>query len=172
MAGRIGAPAKCEFSNVIHFLQAEGSSAAEIDRRMNRVYGENFMSILVLCMNGAENFKTGEPTFMTKTQVCRNRRSCSTSSRQLLEQFKWDVSDYPAYSPVIATSDFHLFLEVKNWLGGQSFQKNEELQSNVKAHLTSLVVTFFEEGIRNMVYRYDIGLNLHGDYVEKSSLFL
>ncbi|GBM14853.1 hypothetical protein AVEN_28583-1 [Araneus ventricosus] len=77
------------------------------------------------------------------------------------------MSDHPAYSPDLATSEFHLFLELKNWLGDQSFQKNEELQSNVKAHLSTLAATSFEEGIGNLVYRYDKCLNLHGDYVEK-----
>ncbi|GBO26937.1 hypothetical protein AVEN_109116-1 [Araneus ventricosus] len=65
----------------------------------------------------------------------QGRKSVATeylaSSRQLLEQFKWDVSDHPAYSPDLATSDFYLFIENKNWLGGQSFQKQQELQSNV-----------------------------------------
>ncbi|GBM25953.1 Histone-lysine N-methyltransferase SETMAR [Araneus ventricosus] len=88
-------------------------------------------------------------------------------TQQLLEQFKWDVCDHPAYSPDLATSDFHLFPELKNSLGGQSFQKNEEIQSSIKAHLTSLAATFFEEGIGNLVYRYDKYLNVHGDYVEK-----
>ncbi|GBM29253.1 hypothetical protein AVEN_155211-1 [Araneus ventricosus] len=46
-------------------------------------------------------------------------------TEQLLERFKWDVSDHPAYSPDLATSDFHLFSEFKNWLGGHSFQRNE-----------------------------------------------
>ncbi|GBN30163.1 hypothetical protein AVEN_213964-1 [Araneus ventricosus] len=84
-----------------------------------------------------------------------------------MEQFKWDASDHPAYSPGLATSDFHLLTELKNRLGGQNFQKNEEIQSNVNARLTSLVGTFFEEGIRNFVHRCDKCLNLHGDYVEK-----
>jgi len=44
MTAMIDAPAKCELRSVIHFLQAEGPSAAEIHRRMNKVYGENFMS--------------------------------------------------------------------------------------------------------------------------------
>ncbi|GBM67740.1 hypothetical protein AVEN_29671-1 [Araneus ventricosus] len=88
-------------------------------------------------------------------------------TQQHLQQLKWDASDHPEYSPDLATSDFHLFPELKNKLGGQNFQKNEEIQSNVKAHLTSLAVTFFEEKIGNLVYRYDICLNLHGNYVEK-----
>ncbi|GBN17753.1 hypothetical protein AVEN_236958-1 [Araneus ventricosus] len=40
-------------------------------------------------------------------------------TQQLLEQFKWDMSDHPAYSPDLETSDFHLFPELKNWLGGK-----------------------------------------------------
>ncbi|GBN74742.1 hypothetical protein AVEN_172419-1 [Araneus ventricosus] len=66
-------------------------------------------------------------------------------TQQLLEQFRLDESDHTTYSPDLATSDFHLFPELKNWLGGQSFQKNEEIQSNVMAHLTLLVGTFIEE---------------------------
>ncbi|GBN55679.1 hypothetical protein AVEN_192626-1 [Araneus ventricosus] len=71
----------------------------------------------------------------------------------------WEVSDQQAYSPDLAASDFHLFRELKNWLGGQSFQKNKEIQSSVKAHPTSLAATFFEEWIRNLVHRYDKCLN-------------
>ena len=44
MAATIDASAKCELRSVIHFLQAEGRSAAEIHRRMSKVYSENFMS--------------------------------------------------------------------------------------------------------------------------------
>ncbi|GBN42727.1 hypothetical protein AVEN_259838-1 [Araneus ventricosus] len=44
MSIRIDALAKCELRSVIRFYQAEGKSAAEIPRRMNRVYGKNFMS--------------------------------------------------------------------------------------------------------------------------------
>jgi len=44
MAATIDAPAKCELRSVIHFLQAEGRSAAEIHRRMSKVHGENFMN--------------------------------------------------------------------------------------------------------------------------------
>ncbi|GBM87130.1 hypothetical protein AVEN_110012-1 [Araneus ventricosus] len=44
-------------------------------------------------------------------------------SAVVTQQLKWDVSDHPAYSPDLATGDFHLFLKLKIWLGGQSFKK-------------------------------------------------
>ncbi|GBM81585.1 hypothetical protein AVEN_82170-1 [Araneus ventricosus] len=70
----------------------------------------------------------------------------------LLKKFKWGVPDHSAYNPDLATGDIHLFRELKNWLEAQSFQKNEEIQSNVKAHLTTLVTKLFEEGIGNLVH--------------------
>ncbi|GBN55597.1 hypothetical protein AVEN_214652-1 [Araneus ventricosus] len=63
-----------------------------------------------------------------------------------VQQLKCDVSDHPAYSPDLVTSDFHLFPELKDWIGGKRFQENEEIQSNVMVHLTSLTATFFEGG--------------------------
>ncbi|XP_031327821.1 protein GVQW3-like [Photinus pyralis] len=40
----IDSAAKCELRSVIRFLCAEGHNAAEIHRRMSKVYGDNFMS--------------------------------------------------------------------------------------------------------------------------------
>jgi len=40
----IATPASCEVRAAIRFLHAEGQSAAEIHRRLCRVYGDNFMS--------------------------------------------------------------------------------------------------------------------------------
>ncbi|GBM11542.1 hypothetical protein AVEN_240676-1 [Araneus ventricosus] len=88
-------------------------------------------------------------------------------TQQLLEQFKCDVYDHTAYCPDLSTSDFQLLPELKNRLGGQSFQKNEEIQSNVKAHHTPLAARFFEEGIGCLIYRFDKCLKINGNYVKK-----
>ena len=71
------------------------------------------------------------------------------------------------YSPDLAPSDFHLFQELKAWLGGQRFAANDELQDAVKMYLSSLAANFFAEGIEKLVSRYDKCLNCFGDYVEK-----
>ncbi|GBL96523.1 hypothetical protein AVEN_207753-1 [Araneus ventricosus] len=78
------------------------------------------------------------------TKVVRQKRSLqNTSATKKCVLFR------------LAPSDFQLLPELKNWLGGQSFQKNEEIQSKVKVHLTLLAATFFEEGIGNLAYQYD-----------------
>jgi hypothetical protein len=40
----IAAPASCKVRAVIRFLHTEGQSAAEIHRRLRRVYGDNIMN--------------------------------------------------------------------------------------------------------------------------------
>ncbi|GBM41101.1 hypothetical protein AVEN_63296-1 [Araneus ventricosus] len=96
-----------------------------------------------------------------------NARSHSAVVTQhFLEQFKWEMY-VGTYNPDLGNSDFHPFPELKNWVVGQSFQKKEEIQSNIKAHISSLTETFFVERIGNLVSRYYKCLNLHGDYVEK-----
>ncbi|GBM06589.1 hypothetical protein AVEN_220030-1 [Araneus ventricosus] len=61
-------------------------------------------------------------------------------TQQLLDQLKWDGSDHPAYSPDLETSDFHLFPELKNLLGGQSLQGKERLTWSLQYRLTSFLL--------------------------------
>jgi len=94
------------------------------------------------------------------------RPHCAYVTKDLLKKFKWEVFDHPPYSPDPAPSDFHLFRELKAWLGGR-FAANDELQDAVKTYLSSLAANFFAEGIGKLVSRYDKCLNHFGDYVEK-----
>jgi hypothetical protein len=59
-------------------------------------------------------------------------------------------------------SDFHLFSELKNWLGNQCFQTKPsfQLQNNVQVYLISLTITFFDEGIEKLIHQYDQYLKL------------
>ncbi len=51
----------------------------------------------------------------------------TTITRLLLEDFKWDVFRHSPYSPDLAPSDYHLFLQLKAALGGLRFQSNAEV---------------------------------------------
>ncbi|GBO43380.1 hypothetical protein AVEN_91207-1 [Araneus ventricosus] len=100
MACRIDAPAKRDVRSVIRFLQAEGNSELEIYRRISRAYGENFMSDCVVC---GWRIKFKDWRTDVHEEKGQGRKSVATeylaSSQQLLEQFKWDVSDHPALAP-------------------------------------------------------------------------
>ncbi|GBL91197.1 hypothetical protein AVEN_195095-1 [Araneus ventricosus] len=154
MAGRIDAPAKCELRSVIRFLLAGGWFVEKINAAVSSQTSRRLRRA-ILTSGMAPIHEDARPHSADVTQ-------------QLLEQFKWGVFDHPTFGPDLVTSDFHLFLQLENWLGSQSSQKNEEIQSKVKTHLTSLVATFFEEGIGSLIHRYDKCLNLQGDYVKSN----
>jgi hypothetical protein len=58
-------------------------------------------------------------------------------------------------------------MNMKKWLGSQSFDDDEELQSSVVGWLQSQAVEFYDCGIQKLVKRYDKCLNVGGNYVEK-----
>jgi histone-lysine N-methyltransferase SETMAR len=42
----------------------------------------------------------------------------ATRMQAMLQEFGWEVSEHPACSPDLAPSDFHLFPQWKEFLGG------------------------------------------------------
>ncbi|GBN41322.1 hypothetical protein AVEN_93684-1, partial [Araneus ventricosus] len=80
--------------------------------------------------------------------------------------------DHPPYSPDLAPSDFHLFLKLKEFLGGKRFGSNEELENAVTTWLNELAIEEYDMGILQLVDKYDKCLNVGGDYVESEGSFL
>ncbi|GBM84761.1 hypothetical protein AVEN_249897-1 [Araneus ventricosus] len=108
---------------------------------------------MVLCVNGTENLKTGKPTFMMK----RDKDASLTQQKILFNKFlatsgAVKMSDHPPYSPDIATSDFHFFLELKNWLEGQSFQKRKSFKASLKPISHHWRQGASKRGLGNLVY--------------------
>jgi len=59
------------------------------------------------------------------------------------------------------------FPHVEEFLGGQRFASDEELQEVVTTILNGLAAEEYDQGITKLVPRYDKCLNVGGDYVEK-----
>ncbi|KAJ4431203.1 hypothetical protein ANN_19800 [Periplaneta americana] len=98
-------------------------------------------------------------------KICA-RPHTAASTRELLDQFGWEIFDHPPYSPDFAPSDFHLFTKLKDFLGGTRFGSDEELKKTVNTWLNELAAEY-NTGILKLVNRYDKCLNVGGDYVEK-----
>jgi len=80
-----------------------------------------------------------------------NARQTSVAQTQdLVTSFRWEQMDHPPYSPDLAPSDFHLFLHLKNFLGGKRFDDDDDLKDEVQKWLTSQAAAFYEEGIQNL----------------------
>jgi transposase len=84
----------------------------------------------------------------------------------VLEHFNLELFRHPPYSPDLAPSDYHLFSYLKNWLGSQRFNINEELMEGVKTCLSSHAAGFFDTAIQKLIPRYKC-LSSGGDYFEK-----
>ncbi|KAJ4442047.1 hypothetical protein ANN_11913 [Periplaneta americana] len=95
------------------------------------------------------------------------RPRTAASTRELLDQFGWEIFDHPPYSPDLAPSDFDLFTKLKDFLGGTRFGSDEELKKTVNTWLNELAAEEYKTGILKLVNRYDKCLNVGGDYVEK-----
>ncbi|GBL88131.1 hypothetical protein AVEN_71302-1 [Araneus ventricosus] len=70
-------------------------------------------------------------------------------------------------SPDLDPSDFHLFLKLKELLGGKRFGSDEELENAVTTWFSELETEEYNLEIVNLVERYDRCLNVGGDYVQK-----
>jgi histone-lysine N-methyltransferase SETMAR len=93
----------------------------------------------------------------------------AAQTQALITSFGWKQFDHPPppYNPDLAPSDFHLFLSLKKFLGGQRFLNDDDVKEAVKKWLSSQAAMFYEEGIRKLVLRYDKCFNNGGTYVEK-----
>jgi histone-lysine N-methyltransferase SETMAR len=53
------------------------------------------------------------------------RPHIATTTQDLIATFGWEQFNNSPYSPDLAPSDFHVFLLLKTFLGGQRFNDNE-----------------------------------------------
>ena len=91
----------------------------------------------------------------------------AAQTQNLITSFKWEQMDHSPYSPDLAPSDYHLFLHLKNFLGGKRFDDEDDLKDAVQKRLTLQAAAFYEDSIQKLVPRYDKCLNNGGEYVEK-----
>jgi hypothetical protein len=96
--------------------------------------------------------------------ACPHAAACT---RALLEHFNGELFDHPPYSPDVTPSNYHLFAYLKNWLGSQCFNNNDEFMEGVRTWLSSQMADYFDAGIQICIPRYDKCLSSGSDYVEK-----
>ncbi len=88
-------------------------------------------------------------------------------TKAILTNLKWDVFGHPPYSPDLAPSDYHLFPNLKQALGGKRFESDEQVEMWVNEYFRKLDPSFYRRGIEKLVYRYDKCLNVFGNFIEK-----
>jgi hypothetical protein len=87
-------------------------------------------------------------------------------TRALLGHFNWELFDHLPYSHELAPNHYHPLTYLKNWLGSQRFNNNEELREGVKTWLSSQAADIFNTGIQKLILLYKCLISAC-DYVEK-----
>jgi hypothetical protein len=94
------------------------------------------------------------------------RPHAAARTRAPLYHFNWELFDHPPYSPDLVRRDYNLCTYLKNWLGSQRFNNNEELTEGVEtAELEA--ADYFDTGIEKLSLRYDKCRNSVDDDTEK-----
>jgi hypothetical protein len=84
-----------------------------------------------------------------------------------IQQLKFELLRHPPYSPDLAPCDFHLFPNLKKWLGGKRFANDNEVIDAVNDYFADLDKSTYQSGITALEHRWNKCIELNGDYVEK-----
>jgi len=95
------------------------------------------------------------------------RPHTAAATQNLITTFGWEQFDHPPYSPYLAPSNFHLFLNLKSFLAGWRFQDDNEVKEAVTTCSAPQAASFYDEGIQKLVQRHDKCLSNGGNYVQK-----
>ncbi|XP_035231708.1 histone-lysine N-methyltransferase SETMAR-like [Stegodyphus dumicola] len=110
------------------FWDQNGVLLVEFMQPGKTINADSYCETLRRLQRAIQNKRRG---MLTSGIVLIHDNACPHSARvtqRLLQQFQWDIFEHPPYSPDKAPSDFHLFLELKQWLGGKRFQNDVELK--------------------------------------------
>ena len=84
-----------------------------------------------------------------------------------LQQLGWEVLPHPPYCPDQVPRDFHLFGPLKEFLGGQHFNTDDEVKQAVLGWFSHTDKSFYAEAFQALVKRWDKCINVAGGHVEK-----
>lgn len=61
-----------------------------------------------------------------------NTRPHNVQTQVLIKSFVWEQLDHPPYLPDLATSDYHLFQFLKDFLGGHLIERYDNIQTKIE----------------------------------------
>lgn len=92
------------------------------------------------------------------------RPHIARATRETIQRLNWEVLPHPPYSPDLAPSDYHLFLNLQNYLKGKQFDSEDRLKSEVSSFFDRQDENFFDKGISALVERWSTCVASEGDY--------
>jgi histone-lysine N-methyltransferase SETMAR len=78
----------------------------------------------------------------------------------------WTALEHPPYSPDLSPCDYHMFGTLKEALGGQRFDDDEQVENFMHKWLQTRP-PFYNTGIKKLPIRWQKCVEKGGNYVEK-----
>jgi hypothetical protein len=88
-------------------------------------------------------------------------------TQEKLAQLYWTALVHPQYSPDLSPCDHHLFGPLKEALGRQRFNNDEQVKNFVRNWLQTCPPPFYDAGIEKLPIRWQKCIEKGGNNVEK-----
>jgi histone-lysine N-methyltransferase SETMAR len=95
------------------------------------------------------------------------RLHTATATVQTVQRLGSELLPHPPYSPDLVSSDFYIFGPLKETVRGHRFGSHGGVQQAVQTWLREQPESFFFEGKKKLVERYQKCIIVQGVYVEK-----
>ncbi|KAF2352071.1 Transposase type 1 [Trinorchestia longiramus] len=95
-----------------------------------------------------------------------NARPHVAMTVQKLTELGYETLPYPPYSPDLSPTDYHLFKHLSTFLDGKTFRSKQEVETTFKDFVASQPLTFHQQGIKNLVVRWQRCIAAQGSYFD------
>jgi histone-lysine N-methyltransferase SETMAR len=90
----------------------------------------------------------------------------ATAAVQTVQRPGFELLPHPSYVPDLAPSDYHIFSPLKKTFPGHRFGSHGDVQQAVQTWLLEQPKSYFFEGMKKLVERYQKCIIVQGDYIE------
>jgi len=71
-------------------------------------------------------------------------------TEEKLAHLYWTALQHPPYSPDLSPCDYHMFGPLKEALGGQGFDNNEQVENFVRNWRQTRPTSFYDAGVKKL----------------------
>ena len=147
------------------FWDCQGIVHMEFLEHGNTVNSDRYIETLQRLRARLTRLRRGDTTILHHDNA---RPHTSIKTRDALARLRFqEILPHPAYSPDLAPSDFFLFPKLKEYLKGNHYNDNDEIQADVRRWCRGKPFEFFADAMQQLVKRWRTCVDKDGDYVEK-----
>ena len=96
-----------------------------------------------------------------------NARSLvAKSTRERIENLGWEVLPHAAYSPDLASSDYHLLRSMQHFFQEKIYTEVENIKKDLDSYFSSRPESFYKRRIQSLPERWEKVILNYGNYFD------